>query len=86
MSAPARPVRVQDPATMKRLLLLLALDLLHTATHAAPVTAAAIERLPAGEQAAWAQYLEQSESLAAADQAALQAELAKNAMPDSPTA
>jgi PelA/Pel-15E family pectate lyase len=80
MSAPARPVGSQDPAMMKRLLLPLALALLHTAAHAAPVSAEAIGRLPAAEQAAWTQYLDQSKSLAAADQAGLQSELAKNAM------
>jgi PelA/Pel-15E family pectate lyase len=80
MSVPARPVGSRDLAIMNRFLLPLALALLHPATHAAPVTAEAIGRLPAAEQAAWTQYVEQSKALAAADQAALQAELAKNAM------
>lgn len=80
MSASSRPVGAQDLVTMNRYLLPLALALLHPVAHAAPVTAEAIGRLPAVEQAAWAQYLDQSKSLAAADQAALQAELEKNSM------
>ena len=81
MSTRMRPVGSQDLVTMKRHLLIpLVVSLLHTVTHAAPVTAEAIGRLPAAEQAAWTQYLDQSKALAAADQAALQAELAKNAM------
>jgi PelA/Pel-15E family pectate lyase len=80
MSVPVRPVGSQDPAIMNRLLIPLALALFQPSIQAAPVTAEVIGRLPAAEQAAWTKYVEQSKVLAAADQAALQAELAKNAM------
>jgi PelA/Pel-15E family pectate lyase len=80
MSVPARPVESQDAATMNRLILPLILSWLHTASHAAPVTAEAIGRLPAAELAAWTHYVDRSKALAAADQAALQAELSKNAI------
>jgi PelA/Pel-15E family pectate lyase len=43
-----------------------------------PVTAEAIDRQSAGEQAGWREYLERSQARAGADQAALQAELAAN--------
>lgn len=65
---------------MNRLLLPLILVLLHPVSHAAPVTEEAIGRLPAAEQVAWTEYLDRSKALAAADQAALQAELTKNSM------
>jgi PelA/Pel-15E family pectate lyase len=80
MSAPPLAVEAQDFFTMSRHLLPLALVLLHAAAHAAPVTAEAIGRLPAAEQAAWTEYLDHSKALAAADQTALQSELEKNAM------
>ncbi|MCW1924961.1 pectate lyase [Luteolibacter arcticus] len=65
---------------MKRYLIPLALVFFPAVIHAAPVTAEAVGRLPAAEKAAWTAYLDRSKSLAATDQAALQAELEKSAI------
>jgi PelA/Pel-15E family pectate lyase len=65
---------------MKRFLPVLIALSIHTSTHAEPVTTETIGRLPAGEQALWKTYLERSQAAAAADQAALQAELSANKM------
>lgn len=53
---------------------------LHATAFADPVTGDAIARLPASEQPAWNSYLERSQASAAADEAALQAELAAHKM------
>ncbi len=51
-----------------------------TSAFAAPVTVARLNGLPPAEQPAWKTYLEKSQAGAAADQAALQAELTTNNM------
>jgi PelA/Pel-15E family pectate lyase len=65
---------------MNRLLPLLAAASILAPAFAAPVTREAIGHLPAGEQAEWKAYLERSGTAAAADQAALKAELAAKGM------
>lgn len=63
---------------MPRTLLLAAASLTPHLSLAEPVTPARIQELPAAEQPAWKAYLEKSQATAAADAAALKAELAAN--------
>jgi PelA/Pel-15E family pectate lyase len=65
---------------MNRRLLLVILALVLRSVAAEPVTAERIATLPAAEQPAWKKYVEQSETLAKADQAALHAEVAAKGM------
>ena len=80
MSCRAIPVETEDHPAMNRFLPLLAAVSILAPAFAAPVTAEAIERLPAGGQAEWKAYLERSRAAAAADQAALKTELAARGM------
>ena len=65
---------------MQRLPILFILSLIALPTFAEPVTDTRIATLPAPEQGAWRAYLEKSQTLARADQAALDAEVAANAL------
>jgi PelA/Pel-15E family pectate lyase len=56
----------------------LAMGFLVSSALAEPVSVARLKSLPTAEQAAWMDYLEKSQTLARADEAALQAEVAAN--------
>ncbi|NQW99857.1 pectate lyase, partial [bacterium] len=66
---------------MNRIFHLIALALSVAPAFAGPLTLARIHELPAAEQPAWQAYLEKSRATAAADQAALAAEVAARHLP-----
>ncbi len=65
---------------MNRLLLSLSAALVLASAFAEPVTVGRLNQLPPAEQPAWKAYLERSQTLARADQAAVQAEVTANRM------